>query len=246
MTAELCGLSAGLVWIHAGGAAGVSWVVRALASPFESLMGALQELFRGHVCDLRALWGRCWRNWCACGARRGDPPSRMFTRRVRRRRRRLRSQRPPWHRSRQPRRRRWLCLDAAGALHWSGRSPGGCKGVVRDVAPRAPGPPKGRVRCLFCALLGLQPCAPPPPMVAAALPPFARTLPCPSTGPRLTVVFLTAPSGFLLWALPWESFPKNGCTTCSSMFSLAGGGEKCDSHFFAFSAFFFAFSGQVP
>ena len=26
----------------------------------------------------------------------------------------------------------------------------------------------------------------------------------------------------------------------------AGGGEKCDSHFFAFSAFFFAFSGQVP
>ena len=25
-----------------------------------------------------------------------------------------------------------------------------------------------------------------------------------------------------------------------------GGGEKCDSHFFAFSAFFFAFSGQVP
>ena len=27
---------------------------------------------------------------------------------------------------------------------------------------------------------------------------------------------------------------------------FAGGGEKCDSHFFAFSAFFFAFSGQVP
>ena len=49
-------------------------------------------------------------------------------------------------------------------------------------------------------------------------------------------------SGAIFARSGFEPPTKRSAVSCIT----AGGGEKCDSHFFAFSAFFFAFSGQVP
>ena len=52
-------------------------------------------------------------------------------------------------------------------------------------------------------------------------------------------------SRYCVWVLSPED-PPSRCVGPPFLFLYAGGGGKCDSHFFAFSAFFFAFSGQVP
>ena len=61
-------------------------------------------------------------------------------------------------------------------------------------------------------------------------PPFAQALPCLSTGTRLTVVFLTALLGFLLWALPCLSTGTHLTVVFLNFSVLAqGGGGHCGS-----------------
>ena len=54
----------------------------------------------------------------------------------------------------------------------------------------------------------------------------AQALPCPSTRARLTVVFLTPPSGFLLWALPCLSMgPRLTIVFLTFSMLVQGGGR---------------------
>ena len=56
--------------------------------------------------------------------------------------------------------------------------------------------------------------------------PFAQALPCPSTGAHLTVVFLTGPAGFLLWALPCLSTGPHLTVVFLTFSVLAQGGRS--------------------